>query len=393
MKISPDTQAVLLMTAHLGEGSGVRPLTSGEWGSFADWMKGRALTPARFVSGSVAELLEGWQDSKLTVARLSALLARGTALALAMEKWARVGIWVMTRSDPDYPRRLKRRLGGNSPAVLFGCGDRALLGGTALAVVGSRDCGREGLAYGEELGALAARNGCTVVSGGARGVDDAAMQGALAAGGAVVGVLAHGLLRACLGKRYRSWLMENRLVLVSPFNPEAGFNVGHAMQRNRYIYCLADAAVVVHSGRKGGTWSGAVENLANRWVPLYVRRTDSADAGNGLLVRKGATWVPEALEFRQLFEGSHAEQLSLFGDSGAAVREAYTRPESPQEMTFYELFLAKVQVLCSEGRSVVDLTEALLVGRSQLGSWLKRAVAEGRLRKLNRPVRYQWINS
>ena len=389
MKISPDTQAVLLMTAQLGGCGGARPLTPGEWGRFADWMKGRALTPARFVSGSVAELLEGWQDSKVTVRRLSALLAQGTALAFAMEKWARVGIWVMIRSDPDYPRRLKLRLGGDSPAVLFGCGDRKLLGGSALAVVGSRDCGREGLAYGEGLGASAAGHGCTVVSGGARGVDDAVMQAALAAGGTVVGVLAHGLLGACLGKRYRSWLMENRLVLISPFNPEAGFNVGHAMQRNRYIYCLADAAVVVHSGRKGGTWSGAVENLANGWVPLYVGRMDGADAGNGLLVQKGATWVPEPLEFGQLFQGSHAEQLSLFGDS--VVREAYIKPESPQEMSFYELFLARVQVLCSEACSVGDLMESLLVGRSQLNLWLKRAVAEGRLRKLSRPVRYQWI--
>jgi predicted Rossmann fold nucleotide-binding protein DprA/Smf involved in DNA uptake len=56
--------------------------------------------------------------------------------------------------------------------------------------------------------------------------------------------------------------MSGDLVLITPFNPEAGFNVGHAMARNRYIYCLADAAVVVSSAAgKGGTWSGALEDI------------------------------------------------------------------------------------------------------------------------------------
>ena len=38
--------------------------------------------------------------------------------------------------------------------------------------------------------------------------------------------------------------MDNNLVLISPFYPDAGFNVGNAMQRNKYIYCLSDAAMV-----------------------------------------------------------------------------------------------------------------------------------------------------
>jgi DNA processing protein len=56
--------------------------------------------------------------------------------------------------------------------------------------------------------------------------------------------------------------MEGQLVLVSPYDPGAGFNVGNAMQRNKLIYALADAALVVNSDfEKGGTWTGAVEQL------------------------------------------------------------------------------------------------------------------------------------
>jgi hypothetical protein len=92
------------------------------------------------------------------------------------------------------------------------------------------------------------------VSGEARGIDETAMLSALEHQGTAIGVLADRLLRAATSAKYRKHLMVNNLVLVSPFNPEAGFNVGNAMARNRHIYCLADAAVVVSSTRdKGGT--------------------------------------------------------------------------------------------------------------------------------------------
>ena len=57
--------------------------------------------------------------------------------------------------------------------------------------------------------------------------------------------------------------------------PRAGFNVGHAMQRNKLIYALADAALVVSADfNKGGTWAGAIEQLEQlNYVPVYVRST------------------------------------------------------------------------------------------------------------------------
>ena len=51
-----------------------------------------------------------------------------------MERWRARAIWVVTRADADYPRRLKGRLRGNSPPVLYGCGDPAFLDGGGLAV-------------------------------------------------------------------------------------------------------------------------------------------------------------------------------------------------------------------------------------------------------------------
>jgi predicted Rossmann fold nucleotide-binding protein DprA/Smf involved in DNA uptake len=320
MSVTPATQAILLLTAYFSKpkAGAASPLTAKEWGRFAAWLKENALTPEQLLTGQLDNLLQGWSDKNVTTQRIEALLARGSALALAMEKWLRAGLWIMTRSDPEYPRRFKQRLGTDSPAVLFGCGNRALLNGGGLAVVGSRNTTEEDLVFSSDLGKLAANNGYSIVSGGARGVDEAAMLGALAADGTVIGVLADKLLQHCSSAKYRRYLMKNDLVLISPFYPEAGFNVGNAMQRNKYIYCLADAGVVVHSGVKGGTWTGAKENLKKGWVPLWVKETQDEEASNRAIVEDGAGWVSSdirTISMAGLFDGTPHE--------GNSIRKAY----------------------------------------------------------------------
>jgi DNA processing protein len=109
-------------------------------------------------------------------------------------------------------------------------------------------------------------------------------------GGRAVGVLAESLMQAVLQRDHREALMARRLVLASPYDPSAPFTIGQAMQRNKLIYALADAALVVNSDvNKGGTWAGAIEQLEKlRFVRVYVRST--GELGNGItaLRRHGA---------------------------------------------------------------------------------------------------------
>ena len=122
------------------------------------------------------------------------------------------------------------------------------------------------------------------------------MQAAFSSGGAVVGVLAGDLGRVALKGFMRDSIEMGKAALVSPYRPDAGFSVGNAMGRNRYIYALSDVAVVVSaSNGKGGTWAGAVENLDKWHVPLYV--VDQPDLpGNIQLIKKGGMPLPsEAL--------------------------------------------------------------------------------------------------
>jgi predicted Rossmann fold nucleotide-binding protein DprA/Smf involved in DNA uptake len=111
---------------------------------------------------------------------------------------------------------LKSRLREFAPPVLYGCGHAPLLEGGGLAIVGSRDAEDELLRYTDETARRVAGWREAVVSGGARGIDQAAMRAALAEGGNVSGVLSDGLERAALARENREFLMERHLVLVSP---------------------------------------------------------------------------------------------------------------------------------------------------------------------------------
>ncbi|MBA1264205.1 DNA-processing protein DprA [Stutzerimonas stutzeri] len=420
--INTNTQSILLLTSYFSKSSGdAKPLSPTEWGRFALWLNEQGKTPADLVTSEPRAVLQGWQDEKISLERIEQLLGRGHALALALEKWSRAGIWVLTRSDADYPKLLKQRLRNSAPAVLFGCGNARLLNQSGICVVGARKADDADLGYASALGERIASAGFSVVSGGARGVDEAAMLGGLKREGTVIGVMADSLLSAAMASKWRQGLMSNNLVLVSPFYPEAGFSSGNAMARNKYIYCLSQAAVVVRSDTKGGTWNGAIENLKKAWVPLWVNRVNDVQSGNQALVSKGGYWLEGAVEYLDIQSLSApvtssptAADLGVtdidIEQSGMSVAEeellqasstvsgpvdqaAQTSSESNtavNEMSFYQFFLSKMA--CLQAAVTVDeLVERWGVSKKQINDWLKQSVDEGRVRKLSKPVRYQLV--
>lgn len=423
--INTNTQSILLLTSYFSKSVGdAKPLSPTEWGRFALWLNEQGKTPSDLVTAEPCAVLQGWQDDKISLERIEQLLGRGHALALALEKWSRAGIWVLTRSDADYPKLFKQRLRNSAPPVLFGCGNARLLNQHGVCVVGARKANEADLGFATALGERIAEAGFSVVSGGARGVDEAAMLGGLKQGGAVIGIMADSLLSAAMASKWRKGLMDNNLVLVSPFYPEAGFNAGNAMARNKYIYCLSQAAVVVRSDTKGGTWSGAIENLKKAWVPLWVKRVQDVQSGNQALISEGGYWLEGAVEHLDIQSlcapatSNLAAVDPLSTDSGVAVTDteqagrdvaeaalslasppvsglveqaAQTSPEPnavPIEMSFYQFFLRKMACL-KAAVTADELAEQWDVPKKQINDWLKQSVDEGRVRKLSKPVRYE----
>jgi len=321
--LSTNTLAILLLTAPLISGkvaSSTELLTPGEYKRLARQLRDLQHQPADFLLPESAELLREC-NSVIDEERLRRLLGRGFLLSQVVEHWQTRAIWVVSRADADYPRRLKARLREDAPAVIYGCGDLRLLDTGGLAVVGSRQVDEAMIEYTMGIGRLCAKSGRTLVSGGAKGIDQAAMRGALEAGGKAIGVLADSLEKTAMNREHRNLLIDGGLVLISPYDPAAGFNIGNAMQRNKLIYALADAALVVNSDlNKGGTWAGAVEQLDKlRLVPVFARSTGELGEGLPALMEKGALpWPnPENIDgFNAVFDAkavcSTEGQLDIF---------------------------------------------------------------------------------
>lgn len=409
-ELSSNAQAILLLTAPLIAGRGkpsVAPLSAGEYRRLARRLRELQREPANLLDLGADSLLEEC-GSHPDAARLERLLGRGFLLSQAVERWRTRAIWVVSRADAAYPQRLKKRLGEDAPPVLYGCGDASILDGGGLAVVGSRNVNETLIEYTEDAGRLTAAARRAVISDGARGIDQAAMRGARDAGGIVVGILADGLEKAAVRREHREALMNGRLALICPYDPAARFNVGHAMQRNKLIYALADAALVVNSDYgKGGTWTGASEQLERlKFVPVYVRA--DGDAGKGLaeLQRLGARAWPNpktaqelaeilgspstaacgAPEQRTQLSGVHEESGPFEDDRPAEIVATAMAHEShgPVHSPPADELFAKVTELLERmdgSRTDARVAEELQVSKKQAEAWLKLFV-EMKLREL-----------
>ncbi len=405
--VSANTQAILLLTAPLivGRGENSRELlTLSEYGRLARFLYSKDCQPADLVAVGGNELVLDL-GQVVNSDRLKRLVARGFLLSQAIERWRARAIWVVSRADEGYPARLKDRLKDMAPPVLYGCGDPTILNNGGLAVVGSRHADATVLESATAIGELAARAQRTIISGGARGVDQAAMSGVLEAGGNAAGVLADSLERSALNRDHRNYLRDGRLVLLSPYDPQAGFNIGNAMQRNKLIYALADAALVVQSDYgKGGTWAGAIEQLDKlRLVPVYTLPHSQQDAAFESLNKKGAlTWpnptTPD--DFREALaariRSTDTEQLSFSPDNGNQSDKQKLLDTSSEadssSIPLAEQLFDRVRTMLErldEPKTDREIANELDVTLGQAKKWLKRLVKEGTLEKLSKPIRYR----
>jgi DNA processing protein len=183
------------------------------------------------------------------------------------------------------------------PAVLLAEGDAPeALAPRRVAIVGTRAATPHGLADAHELGAVLARAGITVVSGLAIGIDAAAHEGALEAGGTVVGVVGTGL-DVVYPRRHRALFdrVRGSGLLVS----ELGYGVQPRREafpvRNRIIAGLVEAVVVVEATLKGGARITAerANDYGRTVMAMPGSLRNPAAAGTNALIYDGAQAVLE----------------------------------------------------------------------------------------------------
>lgn len=159
---------------------------------------------------------------------------------------------LVTWTDPDYPPLLREIV--DPPVAFYVLGERAVLSGPQLAIVGSRNASPAGkenaLAFAHDLSGA----GLTITSGLALGIDGAAHRGALDAGGKTIAVCGTGLDRVYPARhRDLAHAVAKSGALVSEFRIGAPPLAGHFPVRNRLISGLSFGVLVVEAALESGS--------------------------------------------------------------------------------------------------------------------------------------------
>ncbi len=205
----------------------------------------------------------------------------------------------------------------NAPLVLFGHFNRAVLHEkNSVAIVGSRKAGGEALKWTRDLSSILAKCGLNIISGGANGVDFAAHEGAISAGGStlIVSGVACSLSISDINGPLRALGLEKHCVLF-PYGPTTPQGKFMFVGRNQYVVALAKAVVVVQGDKASGT--------------LHTARF-AKELGVALFAIPGALSNPLSFAPNQLLEEGSARALVDFDQFAAALVTKSPKPLKSQ---------------------------------------------------------------
>ena len=254
----------LLLSSHLGDATR-KPLTVAQMRTLAQRVK-TLEKPAddRELNRSDLKNLGYTQEFADHILQL---LSQEDRLDAYLKAAQRAGCHPVTRVSEAYPLLLRKRLGLDSPGCLWVKGDVSLLAQPSVALVGSRDLMNENRVFAQEVGRQAAHQSFVLVSGNARGADRCAQESCLAAGGAVISVVADALCNQP---------DRENVLYVSEDGFAESFSALRALSRNRVIHALGLMTFVAQCAmKKGGTWSGTAKNLNSGWSDVFAFRDGS----------------------------------------------------------------------------------------------------------------------
>lgn len=155
--------------------------------------------------------------------------------------------------ERNYPKLLREI--SNPPAGIYVEGNEELLNTNCISIVGSRCCSEEGAKIAKKFAKELAKQEITVVSGMAKGIDSAAHQGALRAGGNTIAVLGCGFHHIYPPENiplYKQILEQNGAV-ITEYAPEVVAKSEYFLARNRIVSGLSLGLLVVEAAHRSGT--------------------------------------------------------------------------------------------------------------------------------------------
>ena len=225
------SMAIAILCSHLCVGENVFPLEPKEYSGLASVLAGKNLNPEDLLSFGKQDFLDQLDLAEEQAVRFLRLFDRSASLGFEISKYASMGISLLTRADPDYPNKLKKKLKNTCPPLFYVAGERALLDLPAVGYVGSRSISEKDMEFTRSTVQKTVRNGYSVVSGGAKGCDSVAEEEALANGGAAIAFLSDSMLRKLRKAQTIQAVQQGKLLLLSVVKTDA--EIGRASCRER----------------------------------------------------------------------------------------------------------------------------------------------------------------
>jgi DNA processing protein len=273
----------------------------------------------------------------------------------ARDEAAALGITVALQGEPAYPEALTNL--PDPPTAFFHRGTFRAEDGYALAMVGARRCSRWGGETSRRFAHALAQAGCTIVSGGARGIDGAAHRGALDGGGRTIVVLGGGVAEPYPGEHrdlFDEIVEREAGVVCSELPPSAAPLAKTFPQRNRIIAALATGVLLVEGTERSGanhTIRSAAE-LGREVFAVPGRAGDPLAVTPNRLLRDGAHWAMEPADVLAALPVWARPPERVAGASAPVpAPPARVRPRDP-------VLAAVLDAVAAGPRAVIEIAEA-----------------------------------
>jgi len=314
--MNKNSMAIIILCSHLCAGENVKPFEPAEWTRLTDRLADNKIQPHELFSFTHDDFKSKLDFNADETERIKRLADRSGSITFEVEKYANMGIHIMTKADDFYPNALKKKLGKSCPPIFYYAGNPGIADKKCVGFVGSRNADINDEKFTVETVAKINANGFAVVSGGAKGIDSIAAAASIENGNVGIEYISDSLINKIKSKNIINSVISHRLLILSAAKPDAGFTTGIAMMRNKLIYAQSDGTVIVKSDfNKGGTWIGAVGNLNKPLCATFC--WNNADyQGNIELINLGAiaidqTWNGDVLKYK-IEKKDPPEQLTLF---------------------------------------------------------------------------------
>lgn len=278
----------------------------------------------------------------------------------------REGVHVLTVDDDAYPRLLREIHA--PPSVLYTKGTIVPDDDRAVAIVGTRRATRYGLDVAARLAGDLARAGVTIVSGLARGIDGAAHQAALEAGGRTIAVFGTGIHEVYPPQhRHLATRIAESGALLSDYAPDRTVEAANFPARNRIIAGLSLGVIVVEApARSGALITADFAGDQGRDVlavpgPIF----SAASAGCNQLLRDGARVVTSAQDV--------LDELGLGDVAPASVQQSLLLPDEDRRL---------LAVLNAEPQHIDEIAEKLAMPGPTVSAMLLTLELQGLVRNV-----------